>query len=101
MYKADKHRTDRTLKGSSIQVVGTLTRVGRNEVALRGPGDPDSVRCKFDSREALIHGRLSLGMAVTVRGKLKGRGLTGNVNLGSCELVNPKGDRQETTMREN
>jgi len=87
MYKAGKHWADTALKGNRIQVVGTLEKIGKDEVSLRESGDRDLVNCKFDAKEALIHGRLSLGTVVTVRGNVKGRGLTGNVHLGSCELV--------------
>jgi hypothetical protein len=97
MYKADKHKTDRALKGSRIQVTGTLKKIGKDEVSLRESGDPDSVSCRFDTREALIHGRFSLGVVVTLRGNVTGRGLTGNVHLASCELVNPK---ESTTQEE-
>ncbi len=87
MYKADKHGTDRALKGSSTQVVGTLRKAGKDELSLREPGDPDSVKCKFDSRENPARGRTSVGMTVTVKGKLKDRGVTGDIHLIHCELV--------------
>jgi hypothetical protein len=89
IYKADKHRADRALKGSSIQVVGTLTRVGRNEVALQELGDSDSVKCKFVNKEILAHGRVSVGTTATVKGRVKGRGITGDIHLVNCELVGP------------
>jgi hypothetical protein len=68
-------------------VVGTLEKIGKDEVSLRGSGDSDSIICKFDTREAPLTGRLSLGMVITVRGGVKGRNWVGNVHLINCALV--------------
>jgi len=55
MYKAGKHWADTALKGNRIQVVGTLEKIGKDEVSLRGSGDSDSIICKFDTREAPLY----------------------------------------------
>jgi hypothetical protein len=87
MYKMNRHGMDRALKGNSIQVVGPLAKIERNELSLREPDDPNSVKCTFDTEVRPSIDELLPGMVVTVRGKVKGMGLTGSIHLASCELV--------------
>jgi len=86
LYKSDKRTAGRMLKGTTIQVTGTIASVGKDELSLRERADPDSVNCKFD-RRFLPQASPTLQTTVTVKGRVKGRAVTGTIHLDSCELV--------------
>jgi hypothetical protein len=86
LYKSDKRTADRILKGTTIKVTGTIVRVGKDELSLRERADPDSVNCKFD-RRFLPQASPTARTTVTVKGRVKGRGVTGTIHLENCELV--------------
>jgi len=86
LYKSDKRTADRLFKGTTIQVTGTIASVGKDELTLRERADRDSVNCKFDRRVAPLASP-TVRTTATVKGRVKGRGLTGTIHLDNCELV--------------
>ncbi len=89
LYEADRRTADRLLKGNMIRLLGRTMAIGKDEVSLKDPGTSHSAKCKFDSKDALTRNKPLAGSVVTVQGRVKGRGLRGDISLDKCQLVSP------------
>ena len=88
-YTRDKRTADYLIKGQVVRVSGTVLKVGMNEVQLRTEGDPDTVKCKADSSRAFVRDRPTLGTVAVVTGRVRGRGILGDITLDGCEPTQP------------
>ena len=88
-YTRDKRTADYLIKGQVVRVSGTVLKVGMNEVQLRSAGDPDTVKCQTDRGGAFVRPRPTLGTVAVVKGRVRGRGIIGNITLDGCEEVEP------------
>jgi hypothetical protein len=87
-YSADSlmatfRKGSQPLKGTEITVVGTIAEIKKNEVTFRS-SDNDKVICELTST---IDGSNKVGGPLTVVGKVRGRGLLGNVTLDQCHAA--------------
>jgi hypothetical protein len=75
------------VRGTTMQVVGIVTHIGKDEISVKRARDRRTVKCRFDSKETLATVRPTPGVTVTVSGIFTGTGWTGNVHLVNCELT--------------
>ncbi len=86
-YKTNKREADRLLRGRTVEVSGTVRKIGKDEVQLREPADTDPVKCRSTHKAPFDEMGLAVGATVAVRGQVKGRGLAGNITLDHCEIL--------------
>ena len=77
-------------KGKTVIVSGIIHDIdkdimGTPYVVIGGSGFLDGVQCMFDRSEISTVARLSIGQAVSLRGKVEGQ-LIGNVLIEKCKL---------------
>jgi len=73
-----------SLKGSEITVTGVIVEIKKSRVVFKSLGN-DKVICALGSPIA-IEGH-PVGTSLTVVGKVRGRGMLGNVTLDQCNLA--------------
>jgi len=73
-----------SLKGSEITVTGVVAEIKKSRVVFKSLGN-DKVICELASSMA-IEGH-PVGSSLTVVGKVRGRGVLGNVTLDQCNLA--------------
>jgi hypothetical protein len=73
-----------SLKGSEITVTGVIVEIKKSRVVFKSLGN-DKVICALGSPIA-IEGH-PVGSSLTVVGKVRGRGMLGNVTLDQCDLA--------------
>jgi hypothetical protein len=71
------------LKVIEITVVGTIAEIKKNQVTFRS-SDNDKVICELTSA---IDGSNKVGGQLTVVGKVRGRGILGNITLDQCHAA--------------
>lgn len=89
LYGRDKSTADYLVKGQLVRVSGAVRKVGTNEVQLKEAGDPDTVKCQAARGGAFVRPRPTLGTVAVVKGRVRGRGVIGNITLDGCEVVEP------------
>jgi len=73
-----------SLKGSEITVTGVVAEIKKSRVVFKSSGN-DKVICELVSPVA-IEGH-PIGSSLTIVGKVRGRGMLGNVTLDQCNLA--------------
>jgi len=72
-----------SLKGSEITLTGVVAEIKKSRIVFKSSGN-DKVICELVSSNA-IEGH-PVGSVLTVAGKVRGRGLLGNVTLDQCNV---------------
>jgi hypothetical protein len=73
-----------SLKGAEITVTGVVAEIKKSRVVFKSLGN-DKVICELVSSIAI--GEHPVGSSLTVAGKVRGRGMLGNVTLDQCNLA--------------
>ena len=73
-----------SLKGSEIAVTGVVAEIKKSRVVFKSLGN-DKVICELASSIAIEEH--PVGSSLTVMGKVRGRGMLGNVTLDQCNLA--------------
>lgn len=89
LYGPDKSTADYLVKGQVVRVSGAVGKVGMNEVQLTSAEDPDTVKCQTNRGGVFVWPLPTLGTVVVVKGRVRGRGIVGNITLDGCEVVEP------------
>ena len=76
------------LKGTEIRLSDRVVEVRKSSVTFRSSGK-DKVTCELVSPIANLSQGPRLGSPLTVIGKVRGRGLLGNVTLDQCSFAQP------------
>src|SRR5262245_8018899 len=86
-----------SLKGSEVTVTGVVAEIRKSRVVFKSLAN-DKVICELVSSIAL-EGH-PVGSSLTVVGKVRGRGMLGNVTLDECNLRSSKTASTEPTVIE-
>jgi hypothetical protein len=60
-----------------------------DQIQLRAAGDPDTVKCRMEGRGSGLRTQPAPGISAVVKGRVRGRGMLGNITLDGCEVVEP------------
>jgi len=86
LMAAFKDRREASIKGSQIKFTGVIAEIKKSSVVFKSSGN-DKVVCELSSSGSNWTGGHPVGSPLTVVGKVRGRGLLGNVTLDQCGLA--------------
>jgi len=75
-----------SLRGTEITFTGVIAEIRKSRVVFKSSGN-DKINCELASPLQNLNEKGFVGHSLTVVGKVRGRGMMGNVTLDSCRLV--------------
>ena len=89
LMSAFKSGSKQSLKGSEITFTGVVAESRSSKVIFKS-SENDRVICELASSTENHNAHFSVGSPLTVTGRVRGRGLLGNVTLDECSLMPAK-----------